>query len=758
MKQKNLFYESDFPIYKALLDQSREGFSLLDAEGRYVGVNQAFCVITGYDESELLSMSIADLNPPDRELKLFPKLLKGQSGKQRIEILKKDGSRLHANVTGCTLDYEGQVYILGIVSDLSHQAQAEVNSIESEEKYRTLFDSAPDPIVIHNGKEILDLNKSALLALSIDEKSQIIGSDPFSHVHPDDRKRARFRINELVERGTPLKPAEFRIVIATGDVRIALASPTPIVYDGQNAYMVNYHDITHRKEILDELTKAKDFAENLMETANTMIVSFDSEAKITSFNKFAEQLTGYEKSEVIGKNWFELFIPGREQSSIPQVFANVLKQLPESSHHENYICTKSGEERLISWNNTLMLSEAGEASGVLSIGMDITASKRAEEALRMSEEHYRNVVQDQTEYIMRYLPDGSITFVNDSFCRAFDTTLDAAIGSNITRKNMDTEIERISQKIKALSVKNPIITDEHISIRPSGEKAWHLWIDRGIFDENGELKEIQAVGRDITERKLMEESLQASTSKLEQALKDTRTANQVKDQFIANISHEIRTPLNSILGFSDLLKHRYKEKLRENDEGIFEYINGASRRLMRTVDSILSISQLETGTLKAYPKTIDLLALSRMVLNEFNSLAAEKELNLELNSKLEKAEVFADEYCIHQTILNLVENAIKFTLKGGVEIKIEEQDGQKTLAVMDTGIGISKEYQQKIYEPYTQESEGYTKNYQGIGLGLALTKRYAALNDVKINLKSEEGIGSTFTLIFPKRVGGSDDG
>lgn len=757
-RQKNLFNESDFPIYQALLDHSEEGFSLLDEEGRYVGVNQAFCKITGYLESELLSMRIVDLVPPDRELRLFPKLQKGKSGRQRIEILKKDGSRLHAYVNGSSLKYSDQTYILGIVSDISTEAEAEVNFIESEEKYRILFDSAPDPIVIHNGKEILDLNAAAVRALMVENKSQVIGSDPFGHVHPDDRQKARLRVNELLETGSSLDPSEFRILVGEGEERIALASPTLIDFDGQKAYMVNYHDITHRKETHDALVRAKEFAEDLMETANTMILSFDSEARITSFNKFAEQLTGYDKSEVIGKNWFELFIPDRDRAALPLVFADVLKHMPESSQNENPICTKSGEERLISWNNTVMMSETGEASGVLSIGMDITESKRAEEALRLSEEHYRNVVQDQTEYIMRYLPDGTITFVNESFCRAFDTTLEDAIGLNITRKNMDKEVERISRKIKMLSVDNPIITDEHLSLRPSGEQAWHLWIDRGIFDENGVLKEIQAVGRDITGRKQMEESLQASTSRLELALQDARTANQVKDQFIANISHEIRTPLNSILGFSDLLNQRYSEVLSGNDESIFGYINSASKRLMRTVDSILSISQLEAGTLKVYPRTIDLVTISRMVIHESISVAKEKGLDLVLNSNLEKAKVYADEYCTHQAILNLVENAIKFTIKGGVEIRIVDRAGQYTLDVIDTGIGISQAYQKKIYEPYSQESEGFTKNYQGIGLGMALTKRYTELNNVEIKLKSEVGVGSTFTLLFPRGDGSTHDG
>jgi len=748
--KENLFYTKDYSIFKAILEQSGEGFSLVDQRGNYVGVNKAFCEMTGYSEAELLSMEIAQLVPRETRLELFPDVVNELSSERRIEMIKKNGELFQVNVKACPIHHDGLTYYLGFVRDITPQYMAEGNFKISEEKYRTLFDSAPDPIVIHDGKAILDLNPAALAALSLTDKKQMIGQDPFSQVHPDDLEKAMQRLNQLIEGRHPLKPEEFRLVLHNNEERVVLASPVPVKFDDKQAFMVNYHDITERKITSEELLKAKEFAENLMETANTMVVAFDADALITNFNKFAEELTGYDKTEVIGKNWFQLFLPERDRARFPLLFSEVLKQMPEASHNENYICTKSGEERLISWSNNVMLSQTGEARGVLSIGLDITERKLAEEALRMSEEHYRNVVQDQTEYIMRYLPDGSITFVNDSYCRAFNINPEQAIGQNIIRKNLDTEVERIARKIEALSTENPIFVDEHVSVTPGGENVWHLWIDRGIFDENGVLKEIQAVGRDITERKLMEESLHASTGKLEEALVEAHTANRVKDQFIANISHEIRTPLNSILGFSDIFNQRYNEFLGKNDEKIFDYINSASTRLMRTVDSMLNISQIEAGSIKIFPRTIDLVSIATSVVEESRQTAEEKGLDILLRTDLEKAEVYADEYCIHQAVMNLVENASKFTFEGSIGIEIVDYGNQILLSVIDSGIGISEEYINRIYEPYTQESEGFTKNFQGIGLGMALTKHYVDLNNVDIKIKSEAGSGTTFTLIFPQ--------
>lgn len=739
---RNLLYDQEFSFYKAVLDQSPEGYSLLNSRGEFVGVNQAFCDLTGYSEVELLSMKLRNLVPPGAPLTLFPKLVEGQTGERRIEILRKNGHRLHTSIKGSTLTFADQSYFLGIVTDITAQYVAEGHYKMSEEKYRVLFDSAPDPIVIHDGKTILDLNQATVKALSLSDKKQVLGQDPMSLLHPEDRERARQRLTQLGKNGKSLPTEEFRILLHNDEQRTVIASPTLIEFDGKLAFMVNYHDITARKATSEALLTSKEFAENLMETANTMVVAFDASAHITTFNKFAEELTGYKKEEVIGKNWFDMFIPWRDRETIPALFSEVLKQMPKASQNENYISLKGGDERLIRWSNSVMLSRTGEVQGVLSIGMDITDQKHAEEALRLREEHYRNVVQDQTEYIMRYLPDGSITFVNDSFCRAFQTTPEAAMAQNITLGNRGAEIVRVKNKIKALTPSNPIIVDEHESTTPDGKKVWHLWLDRGIFDDRGELTEIQAVGRDITKRKLAEDEL-------EQALKEARTANKVKDQFIANISHEIRTPLNSLLGFSDILNQTNGESGTEQHEDIFNYINGASKRLMRTVDSMVNISQLEAGNIKIFPETLELVSMAKSVIEEYSQIAEEKGLHIQFKTIMDQATVLADEYCIHQTITNLTDNAIKFTFQGNIKLEIGQRGKRITLSVIDTGIGMSAAYQKRIFEPYTQESEGFTKNYQGLGLGMALTKRYVDLNHVEIELTSEKGIGTTFTLIFP---------
>ncbi|MBT3574616.1 MAG: HAMP domain-containing histidine kinase [Candidatus Marinimicrobia bacterium] len=255
--------------------------------------------------------------------------------------------------------------------------------------------------------------------------------------------------------------------------------------------------------------------------------------------------------------------------------------------------------------------------------------------------------------------------------------------------------------------------------------------------------------RDISERKTAE-------LEITEALSSAEAANKVKDQFIANISHEIRTPLNSILGFSDLLEKRLKETISNQDHQLFGYIAKSSNRLMKTVDFILNNSQLQAGTIKIQPQELNLSTILKHLFNEFKPFADEKSLEFELLNADHSMLIFGDEYYIRQAISNIIENALKYTFEGSVKLSLGSRSGQLSLSITDTGIGISEAYQERIFDAYTQESEGFTKDYQGIGLGLALTKQYLDLNNVALEIESKKDVGSTFTLIFPINKGGNN--
>jgi len=239
----------------------------------------------------------------------------------------------------------------------------------------------------------------------------------------------------------------------------------------------------------------------------------------------------------------------------------------------------------------------------------------------------------------------------------------------------------------------------------------------------------------------------------QQALISAQKANKVKDHFIANISHEIRTPLNSILGFNDLFKIKYGGIVEEKDQIIFSHIENSSGRLMRAVDAILNFSQLNAGDLTIQKETLDLNLLISKVYSELKFESTLKKITFQVNVPPDPVYIFADTYCIYQAILHLVDNAIKYTDEGIVDLKVERKHGKVRLIISDSGIGISPEYLKRAFEPYTQESEGYSKQYQGLGLGLALVKQYLYLNDVTIEMNTAKNSGTTSILTFTESGG-----
>ncbi|NOZ75853.1 MAG: HAMP domain-containing histidine kinase [FCB group bacterium] len=265
-----------------------------------------------------------------------------------------------------------------------------------------------------------------------------------------------------------------------------------------------------------------------------------------------------------------------------------------------------------------------------------------------------------------------------------------------------------------------------------------LWSGHPIRD----LNVVHFYATDITRLKMIEEDLLRAKLKAEQSEK-------VKSLFLANMSHEIRTPLNAIIGFTELIESLTREHLDDEKQFFFSAIRQNGERLMRTVHEILDVSQIEAGTFKLKIEAIDLVSKLREVLEALKPYAEEKELALKFESKLPVAEIRGDRHSIFQSLQNLVHNAIKFTPSGRVTVSIQPDEHDLIrVEVRDTGVGMSEEYLQNLYNIFSQESIGYTKKFQGVGLGLAITKRYLDLNKVRIRVESEKDRGSTFILWF----------
>ncbi|MCZ7602783.1 MAG: HAMP domain-containing histidine kinase [Melioribacteraceae bacterium] len=254
-----------------------------------------------------------------------------------------------------------------------------------------------------------------------------------------------------------------------------------------------------------------------------------------------------------------------------------------------------------------------------------------------------------------------------------------------------------------------------------------------------------------SEREVIKE-LQTKSDELKIAKRNAEKADSLKSEFLAQMSHEIRTPINTILSFSYLIKEDIKENRLENIDEYFSSIERGSSRVIRTIDLILNLSELQSGT---YEPKIEKIDLQKDVINGLYSefLVKAKKQNLQLILKSDSRKKYfvnADLYTTTQIFANLIDNAIKYTLKGEVKICLSENDKKVIVDIIDSGIGMSKEFQKNLFEPFSQEESGYTRKFEGTGLGLALVKKYCEVNNVEISVESIKGKGTIFSIGFPK--------
>jgi signal transduction histidine kinase len=231
-------------------------------------------------------------------------------------------------------------------------------------------------------------------------------------------------------------------------------------------------------------------------------------------------------------------------------------------------------------------------------------------------------------------------------------------------------------------------------------------------------------------------------------------ASRLKSAFVANMTHEIRTPLNVILGYADLMSERLAELRDESGTEYGEPIRRAGQRLLDTIGAVLDLSRIESGAFELKPATIALADLVERHVEDLSVLARKKGIGLACEIDEPGAKVLFDEHCLSNTIINLLQNAIKFTERGGVTVRVfRDRAGVLSMEVRDTGRGIDPAYLPHLFEPFTQEGNDALPSHEGAGLGLALVKRYVEFNRARIAVESAVNAGTAFTVSFSQEPG-----
>ena len=236
------------------------------------------------------------------------------------------------------------------------------------------------------------------------------------------------------------------------------------------------------------------------------------------------------------------------------------------------------------------------------------------------------------------------------------------------------------------------------------------------------------------------------------AKEEAEKANKLKTEFLAQISHEIRTPVAISMGHTTIIKDQLGDNLAPEIIKSINAIESADKRLIRTVEMILDMSEIQLGTYRANFTKLDLMKeIFGEIKDEFANQCKEKRIEFGIIIKSEHPIIYGDKKSVRLIIINLIENAIKFTESGRVEVIVEKSEKEKVnIIVSDTGIGIAQDFLKKIFEPFIHEDHGYSRRFEGNGLGLSLVEKYCELNKAEISVESEKGKGSKFVVSFHK--------
>ncbi len=360
--------------------------------------------------------------------------------------------------------------------------------------------------------------------------------------------------------------------------------------------------------------------------------------------------------------------------------------------------------------------------------------------LQASQMRYQAIVEDQTELVCRYNPDNTLNFVNDAYCRYYGKTQEELIGQSFMPLVPTEDQLILNTNLNKISPQNPIVTTEHRAIRDSGEVRWMQWIDRGIFDDEGNLIELQAVGRDITDIKRYQESLQ-------KALERETELNTLKSNFISTVSHEFRTPLTIMMNSTEILD-RYHENLTvEKQHKYLQQIETQIEHVTDLLDNVILMNKTEQGRLEIDPQVIDIESLCKRIVHE-TKLVTAKGLHFDIAKNNDCQTIISDQQLLDLIFSNLISNAAKYSKPSGtIKISLTCEATHFIFKVQDEGIGIPAGAQNAVFEAFYRADNVST--IQGTGLGLAIVKQAVERYGGTIEVKSEVNIGTTFTVRLP---------
>jgi PAS domain S-box-containing protein len=514
----------------------------------------------------------------------------------------------------------------------------------------------------------------------------------------------------------------------------------------------------HADDSVDILRESNDRFRLLIEgVADYAIYMLNPAGRIVSWNRGAQSIKGYAEHEVIGRH-FSLFFTAEDIAhGKPDTLLAIAAR--EGKHHdEGWRVRKDGSPFWASVVISALYDKSGELRGFGKVTRDMTEARQAQEALRQSEERFRLLVEGVRDYAIFMLdPTGHIVSWNSGAQLIKGYTPQEIIGRHFSLFYPPEDIrDQKPERELRIAVAEGRYQEEGWRLRKDGSRFWAHVLITALFDSHGRLQGFGKVTRDMTERKLAEEHREQLREREQQlahereARAQIEAAQQMRDSFLTVLAHELRTPLTALIGNAAVLLRRGQREgdISERGQRNVKVIVDQASRISDMISLQLDISRLHIGELQVERRPLDVGAIARQVVEEF--LPSVTIHTLAYNGPNTPIMIEGDGLRLFQVLQNLVQNAIKYSPAGGsVQVTVERHNTTVRIAVSDTGIGIPQAALPHLFQRFYRASNVDEQQISGFGVGLYVVNELVMLHGGTVDVVSEEGRGSTFTITLP---------
>ena len=725
-----------------------------DKNGKYTLSTGYINEILGYESKEIIGTTIFDYMLKDevkRVAKNFQKIVSQKKPIIDLENwnLSKDGKRICLLTNGVPIfDKNGNLKgYRGVDKDITENKIAEERLKESTKRYVTLSDNIKVGIVLHGPKtQVLLSNPKAseIIGLTQEQmqgKKAIDKSWKFVREDNCDLPLKEYPVNIVFR--TKKQISDYIIGVKRSDrtyITWVNVNAIPVLDKKNNIEYVtiSFIDITDKKKAEGQIIREKEKAERYLNTAKVMMVALDDKGIITMINKNGCDILGYKESDIMGKNWFDKFLPTRLRKQVKSLSKQIMSgKVKSADNYINPILTKKGDERIIDWYNVSLKNKEGKIIGTLSSGNDVTEKKQSEEKILQ----YMKGFEASPNSMMLVGFDNKkakIINVNEAFTTYYGFDSKTVIGKNPNIIRLGDLPKEYYDNMwnKILDPKIGVWKDEIVNKTKSGNKI-HVILSISTIFEDEKPKYFVAHHVDISKRKKAEMDLA-------KAYIDLKKVDQMKSTLLRDVSHEMKTPSTLISMAGQVL---YDEANQETPElpKIREYammVKKNADRFAVQINSIIELSRLEAmSSIKRsklhIKKIID--SISNIYKNKI------KDDKIKLTVKTKKIHTLSGNSDLLQLLIkNIIHNAIKFT-RNDIKVETKIDNGNLVITVKDNGEGIPKPLQKSIFEPFTKEET----SSEGLGVGLAICKKVVDLHKGTIEFKSNKK-GTVFIIKIPR--------